>query len=72
MVYVFAMAAPLGIRRGAKLKICSYFQTNTCNKESCRFEHKLLDKSVCWAAYEQHCRHGTNCRFRHLDTGATP
>ena len=19
-----------------------------------------------------HCRHGTNCRFRHLDTGATP
>ncbi len=39
----------------AKLRVCRYFQTNTCNRESCRFEHKLLDRGVCWAAYEQHC-----------------
>jgi hypothetical protein len=55
----------------AKLKVCRYFQTSTCIREPCRFEHKLLDRGVCWAAYEQHCRHGTNCGFRHVDTGAT-
>jgi hypothetical protein len=53
-------------------KVCRYFQTSACNREPCRFEHKLLDRGVCWAAYEQHCRYGTNCRFRYLDTGASP
>ena len=56
----------------AKLKVCRYFQNNTCNRELCRFEHKLLDRGICWAAYEEHCRHGANCRFRHLDTRAVP
>jgi len=61
-----------GHTEGAKRKVCRYFQTNTCNREFCRFEHKVLDRNICWAAYEQHCKHGTHCRYRHLDTGAIP
>jgi hypothetical protein len=55
----------------AKLRVCRYFQTNKCTRVPCRFEHKLLDRGVCWSANEQNCRHGANCHYIHLDIGAT-
>ena len=61
-----------GHTEGAKLRVCRYFQSNTCTREPCRFEHKVLDRGVCWSAYEQHCRHGASCRYRHLDLGGIP